>query len=110
MRKEFLLRGLKGEFHMLDKLPFMTGKDVDTKKPRLEIASEDYDINPFGKLVREPAKYHARGHILEHKKYYHGFFMNLKCTEEFYDKHKEEIEPFICDEDWISRDHQPVWF
>ena len=35
MRKEFLLRGLKGELDMLDQLQFMTEKDVDTKKTEM---------------------------------------------------------------------------
>tara|TARA_B100001750_G_C15376543_1_gene530132 strand:- start:354 stop:686 length:333 start_codon:yes stop_codon:yes gene_type:complete len=109
MRKEFLLRGLKGENDMLLYLPFMTEKDVDTKEERWCIAAEEYDINPFGKLIKSPARFHARGHIIEHKKYYHGFFMNLKCTEEFYNKYKNNLDKYICTEDHINRDYQPSW-
>lgn len=109
MRKEFLLRSTKGEIDMLTYLPFMTELDVDTKKPRWTIAAKEFDVNPFGKLIKTPARFHARGHIIEHKKYYHGFFMNLKCTEEFYNKYKNNLDKYIVTEDHINRDHQPAW-
>lgn len=109
MRKEFLLRGLKGENDMMVYLPFLTETDVETKKPRWCVAAENYDINPFGKLIKSPARFHARGHIIEHKKYYHGFFMNLKCTEEFYNKYKNNLEQYIVTEEHINRDYQPAW-
>ena len=109
MRKEFLLRGLRGELEMMKYLPFMTETDVITKKLRWCIANEEYDINPFGKLIKIPARFHARGHIIAHKKYYHGFFMNLKCTEEFYNKYKPSLDKYICTEDHINRDFQPGW-
>ena len=109
MRKEFLLRGLKGENDMMIYLPFLTETDVETKKPRWCVAAESYDVNPFGKLIKSPARFHARGHIIEHKKYYHGFFMNLKCTEEFYNKYKNNLEQYIVTEEHINRDYQPAW-
>ena len=109
MRKEFLLRGLKGENDMMVYLPFLTETDVETKKPRWCVAAENYDINPFGKLIKSPARFHARGHIIEHKKYYHGFFMNLKCTEEFDNKYKNNLEQYIVTEEHINRDYQPAW-
>lgn len=110
MRKEFLLRSTKGEIDMLTYLPFMTEVDVDTKKTGWTIAAKEYDVNPFGKLVKTPARFHARGHIIEHKKYYHGFFMNLKCTEDFYNKYKNNLDQYIVTEEHINREHQPAWF
>ena len=109
MRKEFLLRGLKGELEMMKYLPFMTETDVITKKPRWCIADEEYDVHPFGKLIRTPAKYHTKGYILEHKKYYHGFFMNLKCTEGFYNQYSHILDKYICTENHINREFQPSW-
>ena len=95
---------------MLTYLPFMTEMDVDTKKTGWTIAAKEYDVNPFGKLVKTPARFHARGHIIEHKKYYHGFFMNLKCTEDFYNKYKNNLDQYIVTEEHINREHQPAWF
>lgn len=109
MRREFLLRSTRGELDLMTYLPFLTEQDVATKKARWCIAAAEYDLNPFGKLIKAPARYHARGHIIEHKKYYHGFFANLRCTEEFYNKYKVVLDKYIVTEDHINRDSQPSW-
>ena len=93
----------------------VTVSDAVVGKTVLELISTDtsaaaeYDLNPFGKLIKAPARYHARGHIIEHKKYYHGFFANLRCTEEFYNKYKVVLDKYIVTEDHINRDSQPSW-
>jgi hypothetical protein len=109
MWKEFLLRSTRGELDLMTYLPFLTEVDVETKKPRWCIATVEYDLNPFGKLIKTPARYHARGYTIDHKKYYHGFFVNLRCTEEFYNKYKNNLDQYIVTEEHISRDSQPSW-
>lgn len=110
MRLSFLLRNSRGEADMMIYLPFLTEKDLQTKKQRWCIATPEYDLNPFGKLVKSPAKYHSKGKVLEHRKYYHGFFANLSCTEEFYNKYKNNLDKYIVVEEHINRDSQPTWF
>tara|TARA_B100000029_G_scaffold129504_1_gene122991 strand:- start:1676 stop:2005 length:330 start_codon:yes stop_codon:yes gene_type:complete len=98
-RKEILLRSTLGEAHLIKCLPFLTVKDLETKKPVWCRATADYDLNPFGKLVKSQAKTNAAGKIIAHKKHHHGFFVNLKCTEEFYEKNKGGLENFHARED-----------
>ena len=94
MRKEILLRSTLGEAHLIKCLPFLTEKNLETKKDEWYKATPDYDLNPFGKLVKSYAKKNASGKVIEHKKYHYGFFVNLKCTEDFYNKHKPGLTQF----------------
>ena len=113
--KEFLLMGFSGEKEMMETLHFCTMKQVDTnandgKQRMWQPASHDYNINPFGKLLDEPSETNERGDIVKHKTYFHGFFINLRCTKDFYEKWKTEIDEYVTEDENIKRDHQPKWF
>jgi len=99
MRKEILLRSTLGEDHLIKALPFLTERSLETKKAVWCKATSDYDLNPFGKLVKSHAKKNASGKIIEHKKHHHGWFASLKCTEEFYEENKAGLESFHAREE-----------
>ena len=100
----------RGEADMMKFLPFLTEVIVGTFDDRQWcIATHEYGLNPFAKLLKSPATYHPKGHIIEHKKYYHGFFASINCEEEFYNKYKANLDKYIVTEDHIIRDFQPTW-
>ena len=100
----------RGETDLMMYLPFLTEIIVGTLDDKQWcMATSEFGLNPFGKLLKSPATYHAKGHIIEHKKYYHGFFANLNCTEDFYNKYKKNIDKYSVKENQIIRDFQPTW-
>ena len=110
MRKDFLLGCVNGEILMMEHLFLLTEKNIYTKKPQWCISTPEFDINPFGKLLKQPASYGADGKVKIHAKHYHGYYMNLNCTEEFYERYKPKFDEFIIVEEHILRDSQPpVW-
>ena len=110
MEKEFLLRSIHGETDLMEKLSICTNTNRYTGKRQWISSSIDYSINPFGKLVRTPAVKTTQGKIMEHRRNFHGFFANIKCTEEFYKKNKTTLDLFIVtDEQKIDRTYQPTW-
>ena len=111
MRQEFLLGCVNGEILMMEHLFMLTEKNIYTKKPQWCISCPEFDVHPFGKLLKEAAKYHLKsGKVKTHAKYHHGFYMNVNCTEEFYNKYKTKFDEFSIKEDWILESSQPpVW-
>jgi len=110
MRQEFLLGCVNGEILMMEHLFMLTEKNIYTRKPQWCISTPDFDINPFGKLLKSPASYLSNGKIKTHAKHYHGFYMNMNCTDEFYEKYKPKFDEFIITEEHILRDSKPpVW-
>jgi hypothetical protein len=111
MRKEFLLGCTHGEPYMMEHMFMLTEKNIYTKKPQWCISCPEFDVHPFGKLLKEAAKYHLKsGKVKTHAKYHHGFYMNVNCTEEFYNKYKTKFDEFSIKEDWILESSQPpVW-
>ena len=75
--KTFLLMGFKGEQDMMENLNFLTMRCIDTGKIMWQLATHEYDINPFGKLVKRPQVMNEQGEITTHVSYYHGFFANF---------------------------------
>ena len=82
--KDFLMMSTAGESVMMDDLSFLVELDVYTNERRWCIASQDHCFTPFGKLVKLKGRKHSSGRIIDHQKNYHGFFGNLRCTEDFY--------------------------
>jgi hypothetical protein len=110
MEKEFLLRSIHGEVDLMEKLSVCTSTNRYTKKKQWITSSIDYTINPFGKLTKTLAVKTTQGKVLEHKRNFHGFFANIKCTEEFYKINKTTLDFFIVtDEHKIDRTYQPTW-
>tara|TARA_B110000495_G_C22836002_1_gene487635 strand:- start:311 stop:646 length:336 start_codon:yes stop_codon:yes gene_type:complete len=107
MRQEFLLRCVNGEIFMMEHLLILTEKNIFTKKSQWCMSSPDFDINPFGKLLKVAGTHLSNGKINTHAKYYHGYHMTIKCTKEFYEKHKQEMDEFIIVDKHILRDSQP---
>lgn len=109
-RMTLLLLGLEGEQKMMEALPFMVMSDIDSDKKRWCLASTEYNLNPFGKLVKKPARYLPNGETFEHKKHYHGWFASLRCSEEFYNEHKEDLDKFdVTNEKHFKTDYLPTW-
>ena len=109
--KDILLRGSNGEQDMMGNLSFLTQKDMYTKNRIWLSGSKDYSINPFGKLTKKPARHLPNGQVFRHKSYYHGFFISLLCTEDFYAKHSEGLKDYdVTDEKHYDRTHMPKWF
>ena len=110
-RVNFLLGSVNGEQIMMTHLFALTEKNIHTKKPQWRISCPEFDLHPFGKLLREAATYHPKtGKVKTHAKYHHGFYMNINCTEEFYNKYKPKMDEFIVLEPHILKDSQaPVW-
>jgi len=108
--KDVLLMSTQGEKAMMEGMPFLTMAHIDTGEMIWQLATPDYNINPFGKLVRTPARILNTGQILTHNKYYHGFFIAMRCSEEFY-KSKEWFmkEYNVTDEKHYARTHMPKW-
>ena len=107
--------GFEGEREMMETLYFCTMRQVDNNKNDgtqnvWQPATHDYNINPFGKLLDAPAEYNETGVVVKHKTYFHGFFANIRCTEAFYDKWKDELDKYITYDENIKREHQPKWF
>ena len=110
MRQDFLLGCINGEMLMMEHLFMLTEKNIKTRLPQWCMSTSEYDINPFGKLLKQPATFGANGKVKIHAKYYHGYYMNMNCTEEFYNKYKQKFDEFIIVEEHILRDSQPpVW-
>ena len=48
--------------------------------------------------------------LKNHPKYHHGFYINMNCTEEFYNKNKYAIDKVTVKEEWIlTESHPPKW-
>ena len=113
--REFLLRSVEGESKMLKNLSFLTETDVHTQDEVWCLAGPEHSINPFGKLIKQRGTINKKtGKPVSHRKYFHGFFVNLICTEKFYNRNKEELDKYILSEDenatGIHRDNQPQWY
>ena len=106
---KFLLMGLKGEQDMLSKCDFLTHADAETGSLMWQRASHDYDFNPFGKLIKRPARTLNNGTVIDHKMHYHGWFANLRCSETFYKRYKKVLDQYITHDTHIKRDYLPVW-
>ena len=75
MRKEFLLGCTNGEILMMEHMFMLTEKNIYTKKPQWCISCPEFDVHPFGKLLKEAATYHLKsGKVKTHAKYHHGFY------------------------------------
>lgn len=110
MRKELLLGHFSGEDKLKSILKCVAEENVFTKKTQWRTSTPEYDINPFGKLLRTPVVYHTNGKIKNHPKYHHGFYINMNCTEEFYNKNKYAIDKVTVKEEWIlTESHPPKW-
>lgn len=106
-RNDYLLLSTQGEKYGKEKLTFLTAKDNFTGELIWEKSTIEYSWNPFGKLIKKPARILPNGSILEHKKHYHGWFGMLNCTDEFYEKHKEVLDEFITTDKFFSRKWLP---
>ena len=74
-RVNFLLGSVNGEQIMMTHLFALTEKNIHTKKPQWRISCPEFDLHPFGKLLREAATYHPKtGKVKTHAKYHHGFY------------------------------------
>ena len=101
--EEHLLRGLRGEKEMIEKLSCLTELDAMSRQPRWCMAGPKYSINPFGKLVKESQeqkvlKKTGEVVITKHRKYHHGFFVRLTCSDKFYEKNKKQLDKYILTE------------
>ena len=85
-RMEYLLLSTKGEKYAKEQLSCMTHKDVLSGDLTWEKATVDYSFDPFGKLIKQPARILPNGTVFEHKKHYHGWFGLLQCTKSFYER------------------------
>ncbi len=108
--KDFLMMSTAGESVMMDDLSFLVELDVYTNERRWCIASQDHCFTPFGKLVKLKGRKHSSGRIIDHQKNYHGFFGNLRCTEDFYNKYKEVLDKYITEEKYLMDAPRPTWF
>ena len=108
---EFLLMGLEvnGEKDMMKRLNMCTMKNSDTGELMWQPATDEYNINPFGRLIDKPARM-VHGKIVEDTVFFHGFFINLRCTTDFYNRYKDSLDFYITEDEHIRRDHQPKWF
>lgn len=106
---KFLLLGIRGEQEMMKIFHFLSMKDVFEDKLRWQPATKDYSINPFGKLVRVPARVLDNGRIMDHKKHYHGFFVDLRCSKPFYENHKEVIDSHVVKDGEVDLRYRPKW-
>lgn len=105
--KDFLLMATRGEKDMKQNLPFMTEKDFEGNVC-WTISSHDHEIDAFGKLVNEPAVV-RKGRTIQHRKYYHGFFASLRCTEDYYSKYKEHLDKYINEEEYLLNATRSTW-
>jgi len=118
--EDHLLRGLKGEKDMIEKLSCLTEQDVKTKQERWCMAGPKHSVNPFGKLVKENQeqkvlKKSGKIIITKHRKYHHGFFVRLTCSNEFYENNKKQLDKYILTsknqkELNINPNNLPAWF
>tara|TARA_B110000495_G_scaffold68764_1_gene58691 strand:+ start:2523 stop:2870 length:348 start_codon:yes stop_codon:yes gene_type:complete len=106
-RKDFLIMIPNGEKFAKEEMSFMTHTDVLTGKIVWEKATSDYSFNPFGKLVKKPARILPNGAVFEHKKHYHGWFATLLCTVEFYEKHKDTLDKYITTDAYFDKKWLP---
>ena len=106
-RMEFLIMTPKGERDAKENLPMMTHTDVISGKLEWEKATSDYSLNPFGKLIKKPARILPNGTVFEHKKHYHGWFATLACTSKFYEEHKEVLDKFITTDKYFDKKWLP---
>lgn len=109
--KDLLLMTRNGEQDMIRDLVFLTQIDLYTKKPIWQVGTNDYTLNPFGKLKKKLAKHFPTGKVRSHASYYHGFFISLLCTEDFYNQHFETLKTYdVTDESHYKREYMPKWF
>ena len=57
----------------------------------------------------------AENITVQHKKYHHGFYMNLTCSEKFYNDNKDMLDKYILTEKRqkelnINPEIIPAWF
>ena len=110
-KKDVLLMTQNGEQDMIRELSFLTQTDLYTKKRIWQVGTNEYTLNPFGKLKKKLAKHLPNGQVRSHASYYHGFFATLLCTEEFYNKYSEVLKKYdVSDETHYNRQHMPQWF
>ena len=109
--KDLLLMSQKGEQEMMRDLSFLTQRDLYTDEDIWQVGTKDYTMNPFGKLRKKIARHLPNGKVRSHNSYYHGFFISLLCTEEFYDQHSEILKIYdVTDEEHYNKQHMPKWF
>lgn len=118
--EEHLLRGLKGEKEMLEELSCLTETDVMNRNERWCIAGPKHSVNPFGKLIKENQeqkvlKKTGKVVITKHRKYYHGFFVQLTCSDKFYENNKNQLDKYILTSENkkelnINPNNLPSWF
>ncbi len=116
----YLLRSTKGEKDMLENIPCLSEIDVNTQDKIWCFASLEHSLNPFGKIpiknqVQTVNKKNGKVFIYQHRKYCHGFFVSLNCSEEFYNRNKNDLEKYIISEERqkemnINQDNIPSWF
>jgi hypothetical protein len=107
--KEYLLMASRGEQDMMTNLPFLVEKDAVNGESRWTTHSHGHSLDPFNKLVKTPAAYNKRDQVVTHKKHHHGFYANLKCTTDFYESHKEDLDKYINEEDYLKSAPKPAW-
>jgi len=112
--KDILLMTTKGEAKMMKDLWMLTSTDIfDAQKLKTiwNTVSNDFSINPFGKLYKTKGRYLPNGRVQTYPSYFHGWFASLKCTDEFYEQHKVALKDYdVSDEKYYSREHMPKWF
>jgi|TARA_B100002003_G_C14110861_1_gene534310 hypothetical protein len=109
--KELLLMTRSGEHDMIKDLAFLTQIDLYTKKRIWQVGTKEYTLNPFGKLKKKLSKHLPNGKVFSHASYYHGFFISLLCTEDFYNKYSEILKTYdVTDESHYNRQYMPKWF
>tara|TARA_B110000495_G_C22890834_1_gene519604 strand:- start:540 stop:881 length:342 start_codon:yes stop_codon:yes gene_type:complete len=112
MEHEFLLMDTRGEQDLMKFCPFLTELKIDTfDNYQWCTATTEYNLNPFGLLIKSPATFTKKGKVVEHVKYYHGFFATIQCTDNFYTKYKPNLDKYIVTDDHIKiiRDSVPKW-
>ena len=81
----------------------------DYMKQRWGVNVQDYSQKEG--LTKKPARHLPNGQVFRHKSYYHGFFISLLCTEDFYSAHSESLKEYdVTDEKHYDRTHMPKWF
>tara|TARA_B110000495_G_C22859574_1_gene501207 strand:+ start:180 stop:527 length:348 start_codon:yes stop_codon:yes gene_type:complete len=106
-RVDFLMVSTKGEKYAKDTMTMLTHTNCMTGIVEWEKATIDYSFDPFGKLVKKPARVLPNGKVFEYKKHYHGWFGMLICTRKFYEVHKDVLDEFITHDDFFSRKWLP---
>ena len=109
MRKVLVLKSVKGQDYLMKSLYMLTEKNLYTKKTQWCLNTPEYDLNPVGKIIKTPIVYGLNRKIRSHAKYFHGFYIVLKCTEEFYQKYEKNIVSFIKPDYEDVQRYLPAW-